>query len=71
MEYPGLTKIGMNRCAKLRWKGLQIESVPDPNIQPSNDGAMWCQHTFKPIGPDGQVVDEFECSPARRCYEEL
>jgi hypothetical protein len=71
MERPGLTNIGMNRCGKLRWKGLQIESEWDPTIQPCNDGALWCQHTFKPIGPDGQAVDEFECNPARGCYEEL
>ena len=56
MERPGLTKISMNRCEKLRWKGLFIEAEWDPTIQHSNDRAFWCQHTFKPIGPDGQVV---------------
>jgi hypothetical protein len=71
MERPGLTKVGMNRCEKLRWKGLLIEAEPDPTIQPSNDGGLWCQHTFTCLGPDGKAVDEFECSPARKCYEEL
>lgn len=71
MENPGLTKIGMNRCGKLRWKGLFIETEPSTEVQPSNDRAFWCQHTFKPIGPDGKVVDEFECHAARSCYEEL
>ena len=64
-------KISMNRCSNLRWKGLYIQAECDPEIQYSNDSAMWCQHTFKCIGPDGQVVDEFECSPARNCYVQL
>ena len=48
-----------------------IEAEWDPMIQHSNDRAFWCQHTFKPLGPDGQPVDEFECSAARACYEKL
>ena len=71
MERSGLTNIGTNRCEKLRWKGMYIEAEWDPTIQHSNDGAFWCQHTFKCLGPDGKAVDEFECSPARKCYEEL
>ena len=71
MERGSLTRISMRRCAKLCWKGMYIEAEWDPTIQHSNDGAYWCQHTFKPLGPDGKVVDEFECSPARDCYEEL
>jgi hypothetical protein len=71
MELTGLSDPGFRRCAKLRWKGLQIDSVPDPNIQPSNDRAFWCQHTFKPVGPDGQCVDELDCVPGRACFEEL
>jgi len=71
MERSGLTNIGSDRCGKLRWKGMYIEAQWDPTIQHSNDGAMWCQHTFNCLGPDGKAVDEFECSPARKCYEEL
>jgi hypothetical protein len=71
MELTGLKHPGLSRCAKLRWKGLQIDTVPDPTIQPSNDRAFWCQHTFKPLGPDGQAVDELDCVPGRDCYEEL
>jgi len=71
MERPGLTKVSMNRCNWLRWKGMFIEAECDPNIQHSNDRAFWCQHTFKPLGPDGQPVDEFECSAARPCFEKL
>jgi hypothetical protein len=71
MERPGLTKVSENRCEKLRWKGMFVMTEPDPTIQPCNDQSFWCQHTFKPYGPDGQLVDEFECSPARNCYEAL
>jgi len=61
----------MNRCEKLRWKGMFIEALEDPTIQPSNDRAFWCQHTWNCLGPDGKAVDDFECSPARACYEQL
>jgi len=71
MERPGLTKVSMNRCEKLRWKGLFIEALEDPTIQPNNERSFWCQHTFTCLGPDGKVADEFECSPARSCYEQL
>jgi len=70
-ERPGLTKVGMNRCEKLRWKGLFIEAEWDPTIQHSNDRSFWCQHTWNCLGPDGKLVDEFECSPGRPCYEQL
>jgi hypothetical protein len=71
MERPGLTKISMNRCEKLRWKGMFIEALEDPTIAPNNDRSFWCQHTFTCLGPDGKLADEFECSPARQCYEQL
>jgi hypothetical protein len=71
MERPGLTKVSMNRCEKLRWKGLFIEALEDPTIQPNNERSFWCQHTFTCLGPDGKIADEFECSPARTCYEQL
>ncbi|HEY1338267.1 MAG TPA: hypothetical protein VGF59_12190 [Bryobacteraceae bacterium] len=64
-------KLSKNRCEKLRIKSMYVDADWDPTVQPSNDMAFWCQHTYKPIGPDGKVVDEFECSPARKCYEPL
>jgi hypothetical protein len=64
-------KAGASRCEKLRWKGMFTDSLPDPTIQPCNDRSFWCQHTYTCLGPDGKVVDDFECSPARTCYEEL
>ena len=53
----------MNRCENLRWKGMFIEADWDPRFSISNDRSFWCQHTLNCLGPDGQVVDEFECSP--------
>ena len=64
-------KPSRNRCAHLRWKGLYIDAPVDPEHNHSNDSAMWCQHTYTCLGPDNKVVDEFECSPARECYEKL
>jgi hypothetical protein len=64
-------RVSRNRCAFIRWKGLFIDTVCDPGNHSSNDSAMWCQHTSKCVGPDGKIVDEFECSPARECYERL
>ncbi len=54
MERPGQQKASMNRCEKLRWKGMFIEADRDPNSPPSNPRPFWCQHTFKRFGPDGQ-----------------
>ena len=51
MERPGLTKIGINRCEKLRWKGMFIQAEWDPTIQHSNDRSFWCQHTWNCLGP--------------------
>jgi len=28
-------------------------------------------HTFNCLGPDGKVVDQYECAPSRKCYEPL
>ena len=61
----------MNRCANLRWKGLYIDTGYNPENDYSNDSAMWCLETDKCVGPDGKVVDDFECSPARKCYVQL
>ena len=50
---------------------MYIEAQWDPTVQHSNDRAFWCQHTFTCLGPDGKIVDEYECNPARKCYEDL
>ena len=58
-----------NRCEKLRWKGMYVETVWDPAVQRGPEH-FWCQHTFKCLGPDGKPVDDEECTPARECFVE-
>ena len=70
LEGNALSVVGQDRCNNLRWKGLFIEAEWDPTIAPG-DRTYWCQHTYTCLGPDGQVVDEYECNPARGCYKEL
>ena len=72
MERPGLTKVSMNRCEKLRWKGMFIEAEWDPTIQHCNDRAFWCQHTLKlpRAGRQGRATTS-SAVPARSCYEQL
>jgi len=70
MEQHGMTQVGVNRCEKLRSKGMYIDTVWDPTVQRGEE-AFWCQHTFKCLGPDGKPVDEVECNPSRECFVEL
>ena len=72
MPISGLRKrASVNRCANLRWKGLYLDNGATSDEDYSNDSAKWCLQTDKCIGPDGRVVDDFECSPARTCYVQL
>jgi len=71
MERSSLTIIDDDRCDSLRWKGLYIETTWDPNVQHGNDRAFWCHKTQQCLGPDGRVVDDYECNPFRGCYVEL
>ncbi len=43
----------------------------DPTVPHSNDRAFWCQHTYNCLGPDNKLVDDYECNPARKCYDPL
>jgi len=70
-ERAGLANIDEDRCANLRWKGLFIQAEWDPTVPRSNDRAFWCQHTYNCLGPDGRLVDDYECNPARACYHAL
>jgi hypothetical protein len=70
-ERAGLTKVGPDRCRNLRWKGLYIEAVWDPAIPRGNDRAFWCLHSGNCLGPDSKLADDYECHPARACYEPL
>ena len=71
MEPATLTRIDDDRCLSLRWKGMFIAAEWDPTVQRCNDRAFWCQKTSIVLGPDGQVVDEYECHDGRKCYEAL
>ncbi|MBI1896033.1 MAG: hypothetical protein HYS04_05775 [Acidobacteria bacterium] len=71
MEPAGLTRPDDDRCVHLRWKGMFIDTVWDPTVPHSNDRAYWCQHTQNCLGPDNQLVDEYECHDGRTCYKPL
>jgi len=66
-----LTRIDEDRCSQLRWKGMFIPAEWDPTVQRCNDRAFWCQKTQIPLGPDGGIVDEYECHEGRNCYRPL
>ncbi len=57
------------RCSGLRWKGMFIDSPPDPSIPNPHDGFFWCRHTLTCLGPDREVADDEGCVPGRACYE--
>ncbi len=59
-----------DRCENLRWKGLFVESAATPGI-PQSDHVYWCLKTQINLGPDGNLVDQYECNPARACYKGL
>ncbi len=68
---PQLRVLGHERCMNLRWKGLYVGVDPDPSVGQGGDTIFWCQQTYICLGPDGQAVDERDCSPSRTCYEAL
>ena len=70
-ERAGLANIG--RIAAPSCAGRACSSKPqwDPTVPHGNDRAFWCQHTYNCLGPDGKLVDDYECNPARKCYEAL
>lgn len=59
------------RCENLRWKGLYIGEESDPAIQQGDERIFWCVKTQLELGPDGKLVDNYECSPGRSCYKPL
>ena len=60
-----------DRCSSIRWKGLYIVTEIQPDVDSSNDTALWCSHTFTCLGPDGRPVDHEECGESRDCYDKL
>lgn len=68
-ERSSLTRLDDDRCDHLRWKGLYVEAEWDASIPHSGDRLFWCHRTQQCLGPDGKVVDDYECNPARNCYK--
>ena len=68
MERSSLARIDDDRCQLLRWKGMYVDAVWDPSVPHSNDRNYWCQKTQVCTGPDGRIVDEYECNETRKCY---
>jgi hypothetical protein len=63
---PDLNAAASSRCEHLRWKGVFLG-----DDAPQADSICWCLLTQIGIGPDGQLVDRYECNPARACYREF
>jgi hypothetical protein len=59
--------IAQDRCQNLRWKALFI----DPESDPMQAEHLWCVQSQHALGPDGKLVDKYECNPARGCYKAL
>lgn len=57
------------KCRRLRFKGMFIETEPDPTIPNTSDGMFWCTHTMNCLGPDGRVAQPRRCDATRPCYE--
>ncbi len=71
MERSSLARIDADRCQNLRWKGMYVLSEVDPLVGHSNDGLFWCHNTSNCVGPDGKLVDDYECNETRECYRAL
>jgi hypothetical protein len=71
MELSSRTEIDHDRCDRLRWKGLFIETSWDPSDLHSGDRLFWCHKTQNCLGPDGRIVDDYECNETRSCYKPL
>ena len=57
-----------DRCEFLRWKGLYVN---EGGASYSGDRLFWCVKTQNCLGPDGKLVDDYDCNAARACYREL
>ena len=71
METTGASSINDDRCDLLRWKGLYIQAEWDPSVPHSGDRNFWCHKTQTCTGPDGRIVDDYECNETRGCYKPL
>ena len=46
---------------------MYIDADDYPSVPLSNTRIYWCDQTYKPIGPDGDIVDEDTCTMYRKC----
>ncbi len=65
------SRMSLDRCKLLRWKGMFIEVEPDPSVPSMESGACWCVHTQNCLGPDGDTANPEACKPGRSCYEPI
>ncbi len=63
------TAAGLRIGENLRWKGLFVDAERDTPT--GSDHIFWCLKTQIVLGPDGQLVDKYECNPGRSCYRAL
>ena len=47
---------------------MYINAEWSDDIPHSGDRLFWCHKTQQCLGPDGKLVDDYECNPARKCY---
>lgn len=71
MANPAFNVMREERCEHLRWKGLYIDETNDSAVQRGDERIFWCLKTQLGLGPDGKLVDSYECSPGRTCYRAL
>ncbi len=60
-------KVVEERCQNLRWKGIFLHA----DATTADAEHFWCVKSQHALGPDGKLVDKYECNPARSCYSAL
>ena len=65
---PESTRTAVRTCAG---KACTCRPWWIPSVGHSNDGLFWCHNTHNCLGPDGKLVDDYECNETRNCYQSL
>ncbi len=57
-------------CRDLSSKKASFLSAPPRSEEDILDGsgAVWCERTMQPVGPDGELVYPEHCQRGRSCY---
>jgi len=45
--------------------------LSESDLPHSNDRLFWCHKTQQCVGPDGKLVDDYECNETRKCFAAL